>query len=124
MNTNCEFTIFFLSNSDTKSVGTSPSVQRLESRCILGSVTDRYFRGNTTRKSKMATGRTPKPPPPSNPFVQFFGHVKGAFSDKPKIIVDKRTMEKAWKLMDKVREGWELDDKTSCFSLFWALTVR
>ncbi len=54
----------------------------------------------------MATGRNPKPVPPSsnpNRFVQFFGQVKGAFSDKPKIIVDKKTMEKAWKLMDKVK---------------------
>ena len=48
-------------------------------------------------------GRNPKPAPPSNPIVQFFGQFKGAFQKSPKITIDKKTMENVWKLMDKVR---------------------
>ena len=63
----------------------------------------------TTRKPRikinMASGRSnPKPAPPSNPIVQFFGQFKGAFQKSPKITIDKKTMENVWKLMDKVRE--------------------
>ena len=51
----------------------------------------------------MASRQAPKPAPTSNPIAQFIGRVQGAFQKTPKITIDKKTMENAWKLMDKVR---------------------
>lgn len=52
----------------------------------------------------MATGRPPRPVQTKN-FGGFFSRIQGAIAEAvapPKLVIDKRTIEKSWKLMDKV----------------------
>ena len=60
--------------------------------------------GNTDVTIKMATSGKPRNGQPKN-FCSLISKLHGAFADAmspPKLVIDRRTLEKTWKLMDKV----------------------